>query len=65
MLNHAFTFVNAVNFYIGAVNIRSQKSIVRFGAKKMGEIEMEYYGETSKLNYIYQLDKTTWLKKQQ
>ncbi|MBP6025570.1 GNAT family N-acetyltransferase [Ferruginibacter sp.] len=65
MLNHAFTFVDAVNFYIGAVNIRSQKSIVRFGAKKIGEIEMEYYGETSKLNYIYQLDKTTWLKERQ
>ena len=65
MLNHAFTFVDAVNFYIGAGNIRSQKSIVRFGAKKIGEIEMEYYGETSKLNYIYQLNKETWVKEQQ
>lgn len=65
MLNHAFTFVDAVNFYIGAVNIRSQKSIVRFGAKKIDEVEMEYYGETSKLNYVYQLDKETWIKQQQ
>jgi RimJ/RimL family protein N-acetyltransferase len=60
MLNHAFTFVNTVIFHIGANNIRSQKSIVRFGAVKTGEIEMEYYGEGPKLNFIYQLDKTVW-----
>ena len=65
MLNHAFKFVDSVNFYIGANNIRSQKSIVKFGAKKTGEIEMEYYGEPKKLNYIYQVEKEIWVKNQQ
>lgn len=63
MLNYAFTFVDRVVFYIGAHNIRSQKSIVRFGAVKTGEMEKEYYGEGPKLNFIYQLDKTVWLQK--
>ena len=62
MLDHAFTFADRVKFYIGANNIRSQKSIVRFGAKKIGEDEVEYYGEPKKLNFIYQIDKSEWIK---
>lgn len=57
MVNHAFNFVNKVIFHIGAVNIRSQKAIEKFGAKKTGEIEMEYYGEPEKLNFIYEVEK--------
>jgi len=62
MINHAFTFVASVVFHIGANNIRSQKAIERSGAKKESEIEMEYYGETTKLNFIYRLDKADWIK---
>ncbi len=57
MVNHAFQYVNKVLFHIGAGNIRSQKAIEKFGAKKMGEIEMEYYGEPEKLNFIYAVEK--------
>jgi len=57
MLMHAFKFVNYVVFHIGANNIRSQKAIVKLGAKKVDELEMEYYGEPVKLNYVYQIDK--------
>lgn len=62
MLDHAFRFVDNVIFHIGAVNIRSQKAIEKLGAHKTGEVEMEYYGEQTKLNYIYQINKTVWQK---
>jgi RimJ/RimL family protein N-acetyltransferase len=60
MLGHAFQSVDSVHFHIGAVNVRSQKAIEKLGAKKIGEIEMEYYGETSKLNFIYEIQKQNW-----
>ena len=61
MLDHAFKFVDRVVFYIGAVNIRSQKAIEKLGAKKVREIEMEYYGEGKKLNFEYEIGKKYWL----
>lgn len=64
MLNHAFKFVNKVIFHIGASNIRSQKAIEKLGAKKISELEMEYYGEEKKLNFVYQIDKESWEEKQ-
>jgi RimJ/RimL family protein N-acetyltransferase len=57
MLEHAFKFVNHVIFHIWVKNIRSQKAIEKLGAKKMKEIEMAYYGEENKMNFIYQIDK--------
>lgn len=63
MLNHAFQFVNHVILYIGANNIRSQKATEKLGAKKMAEIEMAYYGEPNRLNFLYQIDKDIWNKK--
>lgn len=65
MLNHIFHYVDAVNFYIGAENKRSQISLERYGAKKIGEEEIAYYGETSKLNFVYQLTKAEWLSRGQ
>ncbi len=60
MLDHAFKFVSKVYFHIGAENIRSQKAIERLGAEKIGEKEMEYYGEEMKLNYIYKITSERW-----
>jgi RimJ/RimL family protein N-acetyltransferase len=62
MLNYAFNFANNVIFHIGATNIRSQKAIGNIGAKKTGEVEMSYYGEASRLNFIYQINKEDWIK---
>lgn len=62
MLAHAFKFVDAVVFYIGAVNKRSQISLERFGAIKTGEKEMAYYGEPAKLDFIYTITKAQWLQ---
>jgi N-acetyltransferase len=61
MLNHIFQYVDAVNFYIGAVNKRSQISIERFGAIKIGEKETAYYGEAPKLDFVYTITKAQWL----
>lgn len=58
MLAHALQFVDKVIFHIGACNIRSQKAIKKLGAIKIGEIEMKYYGEETKLNFIYQIDRS-------
>lgn len=56
MLDYAFQFVETVYFHIGAQNFRSQKAIEKIGAIKIGEQEVEYFGEDSKLNYIYQIN---------
>ncbi|MGZ5191829.1 MAG: GNAT family N-acetyltransferase, partial [Flavisolibacter sp.] len=60
MMEHAFQFVDRVIFHIGGLNLRSQKAIERLGAKKTKEIEMEYYGEANRLNFVYCIEKQIW-----
>ena len=60
MIDHAFHFVNSVIFHVGALNIRSQKAMEKLGAKKINEIEMEYYGEANRLNFVYEIRKIDW-----
>lgn len=60
MLDHAFKFVANVFFHVGAVNTRSQRSIERFGAIKIGEENIAYYGEQNNLNCIYKIDMLRW-----
>ena len=57
MLDYAFHFVDKVYFHVGASNYRSQKAIEKVGAVKVDEFEVEYYGETSKLNFVYLIEK--------
>jgi RimJ/RimL family protein N-acetyltransferase len=57
MLDYAFQFVEKVYFHIGAYNYRSQKAIEKIGAQKVDEFEVEYYGEESKLNFVYLITK--------
>ena len=57
MMDYAFQFVDKIYFHIGAQNIRSQKAIEKLGAIKTDEFEVTYYGEDSKLNYIYLITK--------
>ena len=61
LLDYLFQFVSSVYFHIGASNIRSQMAIGRVGAKKVGEQDVAYFGEPSKLNYIYRIKKEDWL----
>lgn len=55
MIQHAFQYVNKILFHIGANNIRSQIAITRLGAVKIKEEEIAYYGETPKLNFVYEI----------
>lgn len=55
MMDYAFQYVNKIYFHIGADNIRSQKALEKIGGIKVDAFEVEYYGEDSKLNYIYQI----------
>ena len=61
MLDYLFQYVSSVYFHIGANNIRSQLAIERLGAKKIGELEVAYFGELSKLNFVYGIQKEEWL----
>lgn len=60
MLDYIFQFVSKVYFHIGADNIRSQIAIGRIGAQKIAEQEITYYGEATKLNYMYEITKEKW-----
>lgn len=60
MLQHAFQRADIVIFHIGASNFRSQKSIVKLGAIKIGAEEVTYYGEEPKLNFIYRIQKSDY-----
>lgn len=53
MLSYAFEFVDRVLFHVGASNIRSQKAMEKLGAIKIGEEEVAYYGEATRLNFVY------------
>lgn len=57
MMKYAFTFVDKVIFHVGAVNYPSQKSIEKLGVKKVREEEVAYYGEPSRLNFVYEMTK--------
>ncbi|GGK59560.1 GNAT family N-acetyltransferase [Rufibacter glacialis] len=60
MLEYLFQYVSKVFFHIGANNIRSQIAISRMGAEKIAEQEVAYFGEATKLNYVYEISKEKW-----
>ncbi len=61
MLNYAFQFTDKVHFAIGSQNIRSQTAIERLGAKKIDEQIIAYYGESEKLNFIYEIKREAFV----
>jgi len=63
MLAYLFQFVAKVYFHIGANNIRSQIAIGRLGAEKIAEQEVAYFGEATKLNFVYEITKENWQKR--
>lgn len=60
MLDYIFQIVNTVYFHIGADNVRSQISIVRLGAVKIAELEVAYFRELPKLNFVYRIKMEDW-----
>lgn len=57
MLEYIFRYVSRVFFHIGADNKRSQLAISRLGAIKTSEQEVAYFGEPSRLNFVYLIEK--------
>ena len=62
MFDYAFKYVDKIILHIGATNFRSQKSIEKIGAKKIGELDVAYYGESIKTNFVYEVKKEDWIK---
>ncbi|RFS26928.1 N-acetyltransferase [Chitinophaga silvatica] len=62
MLDYIFQYVSHVLFHIGASNLRSQIAITRIGAVKVGEETVAYYGEPSRLNFVYEIRKSEYRK---
>ena len=60
LLDYVFQFVDTVRFHIGADNVRSQIAIQRLGARKVAEQEVAYYGEPTKLNFVFEITKQSW-----
>ncbi len=63
MLDYVFQFVSTVCFHIGADNLRSQIAIGRLGAVKVAEQEVTYFGEASRPNFVYEINRNQWIKK--
>jgi len=59
MLDYAFQFVDTVVFHIGETNIRSQKAILKIGAKKIHKIVLNINGK-SYPHYEYEIQKHDW-----
>lgn len=64
MLDYIFTFVSQVFFHVGAENIRSQIAMSKLGAQKIEEVEVAYFGEQPKLNFVYLITKDDWSLRQ-
>jgi len=60
MLDYAFQYVDKVIFHVGAQNYRSQVAMGRLGAVKTGQIDVAYYGEPPKSNFIYEITREMW-----
>lgn len=60
MMDYIFQFVDFVNFHVGSNNLRSRKAMQKLGAENLGELEVAYFGEASKTNILYQIQKKYW-----
>lgn len=63
MLEYIFQYTDKVHLHVGAANLRSQIAVTRLGANKIAEEEIAYYGEPVKLNFVYEISKSSWLVK--
>ncbi|CAA7390214.1 GNAT family N-acetyltransferase [Chryseobacterium fistulae] len=61
MLDYIFQFVDTVYFHIGKENFRSQIAMERLGGKKIAEEEVAYFGEPTRVNYVYKIKKENWI----
>lgn len=59
MLDHAFRFVERVVFVVGENNLRSQKAVLKLGAKLVGSEERTAPDGTMRRNVIFALTRPT------
>lgn len=62
MLHYIFQFVDTVYFHVGKDNMRSRTAMERLGAENLGEQEIAYFGEPSRINILYQIKKEKYEK---
>ena len=60
MLDYIFRFVDTVDFHVGRDNLRSVRAMEKLGAESISEQEIAYYGESPKINIIFQITKEQW-----
>jgi N-acetyltransferase len=59
MLDYAFNFADTIIFHVGDTNIRSQKAVVKLGAKKIGTEQRSFSG-VDMINIVYSISKQDW-----
>lgn len=60
MLDYIFQFVDQVNFHVGKDNIRSVKAMAKLGAENLGFENVAYFGESSRMNVVFQIKREAW-----
>ncbi|WP_370898142.1 GNAT family N-acetyltransferase [Chryseobacterium gossypii] len=60
MLDYIFRFTDKVYFHVGKQNYRSQIAMERLGGQKIAEEEVAYFGEPSRTNVVYEIQKENW-----
>ncbi len=61
MIDYAFNFVEKIMFSIGSSNIRSQKAILKIGAKRINNSDISGNGDVS--SYEYEIIRSEWKMK--
>ena len=59
MLDYAFRFVDDVFFYVGETNYRSQKAMIKIGAKEVKRVSTTQLGGDIRTSVVYQMKNTT------
>jgi RimJ/RimL family protein N-acetyltransferase len=61
MLDYAFRYADTVVFHIGAGNIRSQKAILKLGARLVAVTDVDHNGNKEQ-RHVYVIEKSVWMK---
>ncbi|MDR6760157.1 RimJ/RimL family protein N-acetyltransferase [Flavobacterium sp. 2755] len=57
LINYAFQYVNSIFFHVGAENFRSQKAVLKLGAKKINVVLTTMNGISISPHFEYELKK--------
>ncbi len=61
LLDNAFQYVEKVGFQIAEKNLRSQKAVIKLGAKKENEVYLPENDNSQLLHYEYFIYKNDWV----